>query len=140
LTVFCYKSADDADDSAQSIPKGENGRDRFGEFLVSCDLSLAERFPAHSVGADERRGCEDVNDSSREGILIPRERGGTSSVTSVTSFVSGEGRQDFSFFSSNHWKWKSWRSLVDTEGRSVKERGLFWGTFQTGNGRPLGMH
>jgi len=79
-------SADEAYASAQIISKEGSRRDRFDGFWVRCDLSLAERSPGHSVGAIGRRGCEGVNDSSREGILFPRGSGGTSSVTSVTSF------------------------------------------------------
>jgi len=47
----------------------------FGGFRVSCDSSVAERSPGHSVGANGRRGREGFKDSIREGILIPRESG-----------------------------------------------------------------
>jgi len=44
----------------------------FGGFRVSCDLSLAERSPGHSVGANERRWRKRCQRLEQRGHLDPQ--------------------------------------------------------------------
>jgi len=105
----------------------------------SGDLSLAERSPGHSIGANGRRGREGVNDLSREGILFPRESGGTPQCS--TKFLFSVAVGDTTSPSSKEIT----GSLLEKRRRQRPERQLRnvchrCGTFRSGNGRPLGMH